>query len=197
MALHVDVSTARDLLGLEGTQIFIVSARQESGDLAPALKAFCDGHGLLLQSNADFLGMVDRMAGGVAGLLWVLLALMFVVASLGVVNTLTMNVLEQTRELGVLRALGMRRGQVARMILSQALALGVIGLIPGAAAGILLAYLMNLAAYPLTGNAVPFRLHAGLLLGVLAAAPAITVAAALLPARRAARLRVIEALQYE
>jgi putative ABC transport system permease protein len=197
MALHMDVGTARELLGLEGTQIFIVSARRGAQDPGPALRSFCDDHGLLLQSNADFLGMVDHMVGGVVGLLWVLMALMFVVASLGVVNTLTMNVLEQTRELGVLRALGMKRGQVAKMILSQALALGVIGLIPGAAAGIVLAYLMNLATYPLTGNAVPFRLHAGLILGALAAAPAIAVLASLIPARRAVRLRVIEALQYE
>ena len=87
--------------------------------------------------------------------------------------------------------------QVAKMILSQALALGVIGLIPGAAAGIVLAYLINLATYPLTGNAVPFHLHGGLILGALAAAPAIAVLASLLLARRAARLRVIEALQYE
>jgi putative ABC transport system permease protein len=140
---------------------------------------------------------VDQMVGGVVGLVWALMALMFVVASLGVVNTLTMNVLEQTREIGVLRALGLQRRQVAKMVLSQALALGLIGAIPGAIVGTLLAYLMNLATEPLTGNAVPFRLHPSLTLGALALAPVIAVAAAILPARRAARLRVIEALQYE
>jgi putative ABC transport system permease protein len=197
MALHMDVSAARDLLGLEGAQILIVSARKDAGNPAPALASFCDEHGLLLQSNADFRRMVDHMVGGVVGLLWVLMALMFVVASLGVVNTLTMSVLEQTRELGVLRALGMRRAQVAKMIVSQALALGVIGLIPGAVAGLVLAYLMNLATYPLTGNAVPFRLHPSLILGAMTVAPAVAVLVAVVPARRAARLRVIEALQYE
>jgi putative ABC transport system permease protein len=197
MSLTMDVSTARELFGAEGAHILLLSAQKGSGSLGPALKAFCDEHGLLLQSNTDFLGMIDHMVSGVVGLLWALMALMFVVASMGVVNTLTMNVLEQTRELGLLRALGMKRMQLAKMILSQALALGVIGLIPGAILGIVLAYLMNLATYPLTGNAVPFRLHGSLILGVLAVAPAIAVAVSILPARRAARLRVIEALQYE
>src|SRR5262249_52295346 len=188
MALTMEVSAARDLLGADEAQFFIVSARKGSGNLAAVLKSFCDERGLLLQSNADFLDMIHDMVAGVAALLWVLMALMFVVASLGVVNTLTMNVLEQTRELGVLRALGMKRVQVAKMILSQALAMGVIGLIPGAAAGLALAYLMNLAWYPLTDIAVPFRPQASLILGALAAAQAIAVVAAIFPARRAARL---------
>jgi putative ABC transport system permease protein len=197
MALNMDLSAAHELLGVEGAHALIVSTRKGSGDQASALRSFCDERGLRLQSNADFLGMIDHMVSGVVGLMWVLMALMFVVASLGVVNTLTMNVLEQTRELGVLRALGMKRAQVARLILSQALALGMIGLIPGAVAGVVLAYLMNLASYPLTGNAVPFRLHPSLILGAVAVAPAVAVLMSLFPARRAARLRVIEALQYE
>jgi putative ABC transport system permease protein len=197
MALNMDMTSARDLLGVEGSHILIVSAREGSGNVATALRSFCDERGLVLQSNADFLGMIGRMVGGVVGLLWVLMALMFVVASLGVVNTLIMNVLEQTRELGMLRALGMMRLQVARMILYQGLALGVIGSIPGVVAGIVLAYLMNLAVYPLTGNTVPFRLHASLILGALVVAPTIAVVVSILPARRAARLGVIEALRYE
>jgi putative ABC transport system permease protein len=197
MALNMDLGTAGELLGVKETQIFLVSAQKGSGDLGPALKSFCDKHGLLLQSNADFVGTVNQMVAGVVGLLWVLMALMFVVASLGVVNTLTMNVLEQTRELGVLRALGMKRVQVAKVILSQALALGVTGLIPGAVAGVVLAWLMNLAWHPQTGLAVPLRLRAPLILGALVLAPAVAVVASIFPARRAARMRVIEALQYE
>jgi putative ABC transport system permease protein len=125
------------------------------------------------------------------------MCLLLVVASLGVVNTLAVNVLEQTRELGVLRALGMKRVQVARLIVSQALAMGLIGLLPGAVGGIVLAYLMNLATHLLAGNEVPFQLHASLLAGVAVVAPGIAVLASILPARRAARLPVIDALAYE
>src|SRR5262249_28539602 len=55
MALTMDVSTARELLGVEEAQFFIVSARKGSENLAAVLQSFCDERGLLLQSNADFL----------------------------------------------------------------------------------------------------------------------------------------------
>jgi ABC-type lipoprotein release transport system permease subunit len=60
-----------------------------------------------------------------------------------------------------------------------------------------LAYLMNHATHLLVGNDVPFRLHASLVAGVAVVAPAMAVLASILPARRAARLGVIEALRYE
>jgi len=110
---------------------------------------------------------------------------------------LTMNVLEQTRELGVLRAIGMKRRQIAKMILAQALALAIISLIPGTLAGIGLAYLTNLSTYPVTGQRVPLHLEASLVLGCFGLALVIAVSAAFFPARRAVRLQVIEALQYE
>src|SRR5205085_10491681 len=116
---------------------------------------------------------------------------------LGIVNTLTMNVLEQTRELGILRAVGMKRGQVIRMIVAQAFTLGVVGILPGVGMGLVLAYLMNVATYPLTGQPVPFRIDAGHVIGCFVAAILIALGAAVLPARRAARLRVVEALRYE
>jgi putative ABC transport system permease protein len=136
---------------------------------------------------------VDRFAG----LVWALLVLVFVVASLAVVNTLTMNVLEQTRELGVLRAVGLKRGQLRKLVLAQALALGLISLVPGTAVGLALAYVFNLLSDLLLAHAVPFRIEVGLVLECLLAAVAVTVTAALLPAQRAARLQVVAALQYE
>jgi ABC-type lipoprotein release transport system permease subunit len=63
--------------------------------------------------------------------------------------------------------------------------------------GIVLAFLVNRATHVLAGNDVPFYLHTSLVAGVAVVAPVIAVLAALLPARRAARLQVIEALRYE
>src|SRR5262249_6731156 len=142
-------------------------------------------------------GLLESLIRGVVNIYWGLVALVFVVASLGVVNTLTMNVLEQTRELGILRAIAMKRGQVRKMILAQALALSVMSLLPGVLAGILLAWIMNRATHPVLGQWVAFHLDVPFVLGCFAVALVIAVLAAWFPARRAARLRVVQALQYE
>jgi putative ABC transport system permease protein len=137
--------------------------------------------------------MIDQLLGRVTGLLWALMALVFVLASLGVVNTLTMNVHEQKRELGVLRALGLKRGQVRRLVLAQALWLGGIGLLPGAAAGVVLAYLIDRGT-SWVGPGVAFQLDGLVLAGCCALALAVALLAALLPGRHAARLPVLRAL---
>jgi putative ABC transport system permease protein len=198
MALYMDWDVARRYFDLQGVHTLFVTARAgAAAELGPRLRAFCDERGFLYQSNADARRVFDRQMDGFLGSIWLLLALVFVVASLGIVNTLTMNVLEQTRELGVLRAIGMQRHQVRRLIFSQALAFGVVSLVPGILAGIVLAYFMNRATYPLLGHPVPFHLDAVHIGGCAAVALGIAVLSAYVPARRAARLQVIRALQYE
>ncbi len=198
MALYMDWDAAKRSFDLGGVHTLLVTARTGAAtDLAARLQAFCEERGLLFQSNADVRRFFDSQIEGFLGFVWILLALVFVVASLGIVNTLTMNVLEQTRELGILRALGMKRRQVGKLILAQALALTVISLVPGVLAGIGLAYFMNLATYPLVGQPVAFHvdgIHVG---GCVVVALGIALLAASLPARRAARLQVVRALQYE
>jgi putative ABC transport system permease protein len=198
MAVYLEWQTARRLFDLKGVHAILVTARPGAArQLEARLKAFCAERGLLFQSNADVHEFFGRQVRGMLGFIWVLMSLVFVVASLGVVNTLTVNVLEQTRELGVLRAIGMRRAQVARLVLAQAIALAVVSLVPGVAAGVALAWLTNLATYPVVGQAVRFHWDWALIAGCFFTALAIAVGAALVPARRAARLRVVEALQYE
>src|SRR5262245_1046664 len=108
-----------------------------------------------------------------------------------------MNILEQTRELGVLRAIGLQRRQVSRMILSQAVGLVGICLLPGLVGGLVLAWLASVAADALLGMRIPFHIDVGFLVCCIAGALAAVLLAALLPARRAGRLQVVEALQYE
>jgi putative ABC transport system permease protein len=198
MALYLEWDAARRLFDVRGAHTLLVTARPgQAAGLGPVLSAFCAERHYLLHSNAELREQFDRQMGDFQGLVWALVALVFVVAALGVVNTLTMSVLEQTRELGALRALGMRRGQVAKLVLAQALGLGVISLVPGTAAGVGLAYLMHLSFYPIMGQVIPFRLDLPLVAGCFLAALAIAASSAYFPARRAARLRVVEALQYE
>jgi putative ABC transport system permease protein len=198
MALYMEWHQAQRLLDFRGAHAFEVAVRPAQEEEAGAgLRRFCADEGLLLQTNRELRDIIDEAMQGVAGFLWVVIALILVVASLGILNTLTMNVLEQTRELGVLRAIGMKRGQVGRLIVAQALAVGVLSLLPGVALGVLLTYLMNLASAALIGHAVPFRLEGNFVLGCAVVALATALAASLWPARRAARLPVIRALQYE
>jgi putative ABC transport system permease protein len=108
-----------------------------------------------------------------------------------------MNVLEQTRELGLLRAVGMTRGQIRKMMLCQAAILGAIGAILGTAAGITSAYIIGIGNQPLLGHPVEFKLHVPMLLLCLLGAFLLVTAAGFFPSRRAARLNLLEALAYE
>ena len=128
------------------------------------------------------------MVTGIDGCLWGLVVLVFVVASFGVVNTLTMNVLEQTRELGVLRIVAMTKGQVRRTILIQALIMGVVGFTPGVFGGVGFAWVINLAMPAALGHPVEFGFHPWLVVVTLVSALAVTAIAAWIPARRAANL---------
>ena len=117
-------------------------------------------------------------------------------ALLALANTLMINVLERTREIGMMRAVGANRVQVRRMILAESLLLSVMGVAFGILAGLWMGYLlvgmMQFIGMPLPytfpGLGVLVAVAVGLLLGV---------AAAVIPARRAARLNIIAALAYE
>ncbi|MCH8054386.1 MAG: FtsX-like permease family protein, partial [Planctomycetes bacterium] len=186
------------LLDIRGAHIFTVSANGgATPELTERLRAFAGQNGLSVESMADFQAMVDESMSGVVGSLWMLMALMFIVASFGVVNTLTINVIEQTREIGVLRAVAMTRRQIRRMVLSQALAMGAVSLVPGLIGGITLAGMMQITGPKLNGYPIEFHLEWSLLIGCVVVAIAVAAAASLLPARRAARMRIIGALQYE
>jgi putative ABC transport system permease protein len=197
-SLYMDYETAQRNFELTGADLYIVIAREGQADVVGTrLEALSEEEGLLLQSQADFRTMVDGMINGVIGFLWLLIAMVFVVASLGVVNTLTMNVFEQTREIGLLRAVAMTRRQLRKMILSQALAMSAISLVPGLLVGIAVQYLLNRGTLAVSAVEVDFNVEPLVLVGTFVAAIAVSLLAAYFPARRAARFQVIQALQYE
>ncbi|MGH7174242.1 MAG: FtsX-like permease family protein, partial [Gemmataceae bacterium] len=196
LALYLEWQTARKLLDLPGVHVFLISSR--SGDvsaLASSLHGFRERHHLLLQSNADLKALIEGMLGRVSGALWGLMVLAFAVASLGIVNTLTMNVHDQTREFGVLRALGLKRGQVGKVVVTQAVLLAGISVLPGALAGAGMAYAINRASAAWTGSPAPFEMDFMLIFGACVLAVVMAVLAALSPARQAVRLSVATAIQ--
>ena len=119
------------------------------------------------------------------------------VAAFGIANTLTMNVLEQTRELALLRVVAMTRRQVRRLVLLQAGIIGLIGLGLGIIDGISTAYAIGASMMPLLGYPVDFLFHPWFLGKCLSFGLALVLIAALAPADRAAKLDLLIALQYE
>ena len=130
----------------------------------------------------------------VLNLLYALLGLSVIISLFGVVNTLVLSVFERTRELGMLRAVGMTRRQVRQMIRHESIVTALIGGALGIAVGFFLAILTTQAlADEGIGFAVPWVTIIVFVIATIVAG----ILAAVLPARRASRLNVLEALQYE
>lgn len=121
-----------------------------------------------------------------------LLALAIIIALLGIVNTLALSVLERTRELGLLRAVGMTRRQVRRMVRWEAVLIAVFGGLAGTAVGILFGLALGTALPDSIVRTV--TLPIGQLVGLVVLAGVFGLLAGSIPARRAARLDVLEAV---
>ena len=174
-----------------------------SGCIAYAAGVFAIGlpvaiaAGLVLRSFGEIRQVVDRIVQGLVGSLWAILGLGFVVGSLGVANTVTMSVLEKKRTLGLLRAVGMTRGQVTRMVVLESVLLAAAGSVIGLIAGMVTAVFIQLSSQPLTGHPVSVTFRPSVVAMNLAAAITVTAIAAWLPARRAVRLDLLEAISTE
>ena len=140
-------------------------------------------------------GAVSDELGRVLGLFDALAIVAVVVAALGIVNTLTMNVVERVREIGVLRATGMTRGQIGRMVVVEAGMVGLLGAVLGTVTGLVATALLAVVGRESldTSVQVPWAAVAVCLaLGVI-----VSMVAAWYPARLAARLSVVRAVQFE
>jgi putative ABC transport system permease protein len=127
-------------------------------------------------------------------LLYGLLGLSVIISLFGVVNTLVLSVFERTRELGMLRAIGMTRSQVRRMIRHESIVTALIGAALGIAVGVFLAILTTQA---LSDEGIVLAIP-WTTIGVFVIATIVAgMLAAILPARRASRLNILKALQYE
>jgi putative ABC transport system permease protein len=192
------LATARRIFHVQGADIFLVRARPEAIEsVRGLLKTSCEKSGLMLHSFAELSRLLDGIMSGILRGLWGLLALGFIVAGFGIGNTLMMNVLEQTREIAMMRVLGMTRWQVRKMILTQAIIIGIVGLGLGVIAGVNTAYIMSLCMQPLLGYTIRFALPVVLIIGSFVMAFLIVLAAAWVPAGRATKLDLMVALQYE
>jgi ABC-type antimicrobial peptide transport system permease subunit len=167
------------------------------GDESEANKAALEGAlagypNAKVQTKQEFVDNQIAPLKAILNVLFVLLALSVIVSLFGIVNTLVLTVFERTRELGMLRAVGMTRRQVRRMVRYE----GVITALLGGVLGILLGIVLG-ALLVIRVKEIDFALPVKQLLVFALATILVGIIAAIFPARRAARLNVLEALQYE
>jgi putative ABC transport system permease protein len=136
----------------------------------------------------------EAQVNQLVNLFYALLILAIVISLFGIANTLALSIHERTRELGMLRAIGMSRRQVRTMIRYEAVITALIGAILGLALGVVFA---TVIAQPLRDEGFTLSYPIGSLLALILLAALAGVIAAIPPARRASRLNVLESLQYE
>jgi putative ABC transport system permease protein len=187
-----DAATGRPLDNL-------ILVKAAPGTALPGLRTALAGllssyPGAQVLDTAGFQSATGAMLDQLLNLTTALLVLGVIIALLGIVNTLALSVTERTREIGVLRAIGMRRGQLASTVTIEA---GIIAVL-GALLGILLGTgLGTVLAAALTATTLAFALPVPQLVAYLAVSVAAAMLAAAAPARRAARMNVLDAITTE
>ena len=162
------------------------------------VERFAGTQRLFVLTNKEVKSFISGLTDQWLGLAYAQIAIAVLVAILGIVNTLTVSIIDRRRELGVLQAVGGLRNQIRRTIWMEALTIGVVGLVLGFAVGsVTLHYILEMAKRDLTGMALPYtfpwRIAALLVPLILGSA----FVAALWPAESAVRGSLVEALEYE
>lgn len=192
--------TWNEIYGIDGFSQILVTAKspEQRAALEKSLNALVESDYPTFEvlSNEEIKKQIENQINQVFSIFYVIMLVAIIVSLLGVINTLLMNVLERTREIGVIRAIGASRRQVKRLIRFESLLLTTAGSILGLAVGMALGYafVRGIAA---SGQEVAFHPPVGAIVLVAILAVIFGVLAALIPARRAAKMNVIEAVSYE
>ena len=177
------------------TQMFVRVEPGQANAVGPRLDKAIRGYTSVEIMPGNFIGeIVGKVFDFLIGAVNALLAMSVIVALVGIVNTMTLAIFERRSELGLVRALGMTRSQVATMVRLEAVLMGVMGTIIGMAAGVFLSWVLISSIDDLeiglsfNWARVGLIFLVGLLVGVLAS---------IIPARRATRLDMLDAIRSE
>lgn len=144
-----------------------------------------------VQNGSEYVDSEASQIDQLLAMVYVLLALAIVIAVLGIVNTLALSVVERTREIGLLRAVGLRRRQLARMITIESVATAVFGAVLGAALGVGLGTAYR---HAVRDTIKQLQIPLATIVVVLLASAVVGVIAAAMPAIRAVRLNILQAI---
>jgi putative ABC transport system permease protein len=175
--------------------ITLAPGADEQAAKASVAALLTDDPEVSVSTRGEYLDQVSGQIGTLLTMVTVLLALAILIAVLGVIITLWLSVLERTRELGLLRAIGLGRGATMRMITVEAVVITLFGTLLGLGTGVGMgaAVVRSLRGEGITDFAVPWSQLAA----YLAAGALVGVVAAVLPAIKAARTNVLRAIAYE
>jgi len=165
---------------------------------ARIIERFAGTQRMFVLTNKEVRSWISALTEQWLGLAYAQIAIAVLVAILGIVNTLTVSIIDRRRELGVLQAVGGLRNQIRHTIWMEALTIGVVGLVMGFAVGsVMLHYVLQMSQRDITGMSLPYTFPwaiAGLLVPLILGSAFV---ASLWPAESAVRGSLVEALEYE
>lgn len=199
--LMMSLATMRRVFGIGTDSILAVDAasKADRARLARQIDRLLERRypGFEAVSNAEFKQNFEDAINQQFAFFNAIIGIAVIVGLLGIVNTLSMSVIERTREIGVLRALGGSRWRIRRTILDESLMISLAGSVAGIAAGLLVGVVWILAIGASTLVGLELEIPTGTLILIAVLAAILGTIAAILPARRAARLDPLRALTYE
>ncbi len=197
----VSLATMKRIYGIDTDSVLAVTAASpgQRTALTDRVEAILgrDYPGLEAVSNQELKGNYEDAINQQFAFFNAIIGIAVIVGLLGIVNTLSMSVIERTREIGVLRALGGSRWRIRRTMLDESLLISLGGSLAGIAAGLLIGVVWIIAVRESTLTSLDLRIPTTMLVAIAVLGVVIGTLAAVLPARRAARLDPLEALTYE
>ncbi|MEQ1826396.1 MAG: FtsX-like permease family protein [Pirellula sp.] len=198
MSFMMKRSTAQRFMEVTGFDWYALSITPDRLDQArDSLEAVKQQFGYELQLGSEMRKGVEQAISGVTAGVWSVVFISFLTGGFGIATTLAMNMIEQARDLSLLRIVGASRSQLMMTVLVQAWLLGVIGLVFGMAGGVTTVAIIWACSEALLGYTPEFEWNPMLMLGAGLGTLAIVTIAAWIPAWNAAKINPIEHLSYE
>jgi putative ABC transport system permease protein len=202
--IFLNLRAAKDVLQSDDVKYIMVrvynidDAEEIAEEVAETIN---DNHGLEDFATAITMGSALEQIGSVfsilRGVLVGIAAIALVVASIGIMNTMLMSVMERTHEIGVMKAIGAKSSDVLTLFLLESGIVSIVGGVVGCVIGVLLARIISLVA----SSALGLEFGAGVRVAVILAGMAVAISVGMLsgfyPARKASRMSPVEAVRYE